>query len=580
MPFDALFLQAVTAELQAAVGSRIDKVQQPTRDTILLSLRKSGWNQKLLICINPGRPRIQFTGLSFENPAQPPMFCMLLRKHLVGARILSLEQAPMERLLTITIDSPDELENRSEKQLIAELTGRSSNLILVGSDRRIIDCVRRVDPEMSETRQLLPGLFYHAPDPQEKHNPFSMSAEMLAAEITRSDSVHLDKLLLEQLLGLSPLLCRELSFRATGETDTDASTLSDPYVCALSMLDFLNKPCSPVMLVDKGVPKDYAGVAIAQYGSYYDVIPYESCSALLDSFYGKKERSERQRQRAQQLNKSTTAHRDRVRRKLALQQKELDGSLNREMLRQKADIIMANLHKIRKGDTLLIAENFYDPEMTEIKISLQPHLNAQQNAGKYYKDYAKAKNAERFLTEQITKGQQELEYLNSVLDELSRAETDAELNEIKAELVSQGYIRDTERKKQMKQPLPKPMEFVSSSGYSILVGRNNRQNDYLTLKLAGKNDIWLHTQKIHGSHVVIQCGNSIPDDDTITEAAMLAAWYSQASDGQNVPVDTTAIRNVKKPNGAQPGMVVYDRYNTLYVTPDENLPQKLRKAKQ
>lgn len=577
MPFDALFLQAITAELQESVGSRIDKVQQPSRDTILLSLRKPGWNHKLLICINPGRPRVQLTGLSFENPPQPPMFCMLLRKHLIGARILSVLQIPMERLLTITLDSPDELENRSEKQLIVELTGRSSNLILVGSDKRIIDCVRRVDPEMSETRQLLPGLFYHAPDPQGKFNPYTLRVDSLAALLTKRDSIHLDKLLQEQLLGLSPLLCRELSYRATGETDTDTSTLASPADCAACILNFLHKPFLPVMLIDKGIPKDFSCVELGQYGSYYETNVYESCSAMLDAFYGKKERSERQRQRTQQLNKSITAHRDRVKRKLIVQQKELSGSLNREQLRQNADIIMANLYRIQKGDTVLIAENFYDPEMAQVRILLQPHLNAQQNAGKYYKDYAKAKNAERYLTQQIEKGKQELEYLNSVLDELSRAETEAELNEIKAELISQGYMRDTERKKHIKQPQPKPMEFVSSSGFPILVGRNNRQNDFLTLRLAGKNDIWLHTQKIHGSHVVILCGNTTPDDETMTEAAMLAAWYSQASDGQNVPVDTTLIRNIKKPNGAQPGMVIYDRYNTLYVTPEEALPEKLRK---
>ncbi|MBQ1281272.1 MAG: NFACT family protein [Oscillospiraceae bacterium] len=577
MPFDALFLSAVTAELRAAEGARIDRVQQPARDTVLLSVRSRECSRKLLITVNPNHPRVQFTDLSFENPAQPPMFCMLLRKHLVGARIESFTQKPMERLLDITLDCLDELGTPSKKHLMLELMGRTSNLILTGPDGRIIDCLRRVDLEMSEERQVLPGLFYREPPERGKRNPFDLAEEDFFAMLSRVDTpTRLDKFLLDALNGLSPLLCRELAFRITGETDGDILAIEDRRAAAQQLQSFFASFASvPTMLSDESAPREFSCTDIRQYGDYLSKGNPASCSALLDAFYGKRERSERQRQRAQQLTKTVTNHRDRTARKLELQKKERAESQDRERLRRCGDLVTANLYAIKKGQTVLITQDYYDPDLNEIKIPLSPQLSPQQNAAKYYKDYAKAKNAEKILTEQIEKGTNNLAYLNSVLEELSRAETDRDLTEIRAELVEQGYVRETDRKKRMKQQPSKPMEFVSSSGWPILVGRNNRQNDLLTMKTAHKNDIWLHAQKIHGSHVIIVCGGTQPDDETMTEAAQLAAWYSQAREGVNVPVDTTQVRNVKKPPGSLPGMVIYDHYTTLFVTPDEHLPEKL-----
>ena len=580
MPFDALFLSAVTEELAPAVGARIDRVQQPTRDTVLLALRSREGSWKLLITVNPNHPRVQFTALSFENPAQPPMFCMLLRKHLTGARVVSFVQKPMERLLDITLDCLDELGVPARKHLMLELMGRTSNLILTGPDGRIIDCLRRVDFEMSEARQVLPGLYYHEPPAQEKRNPFDLTeADFLALLEAVDTPTRLDKLLQSALNGLSPLLCRELSWRVSGETDADVLALPDLPAAAHTLYQWFQscRPFRPTLLSKDGVPSEFSCVEIGQYGDFLEAEAAPGCSALLDAFYGKKERAERQRQRAQQLTKQVTNHRDRVARKLELQRKERTDSQDRERLRRCGDLVTANFYRIQKGQTVLVTEDFYDPELKETKVALSPQLSPQQNAAKYYKDYARAKHAEQVLTEQIARGERELQYLNSVLEELARAETDRDVSEIRAELGEQGYVRNQDRKKQMKQQPTRPMEFTSSTGFPILVGRNNRQNDQLTLKLAARSDVWLHVQKIHGSHVIIVCGGRQPDEQTMTEAAQLAAWYSQARQGQNVPVDTTLVRNVKKPAGSLPGMVIYDHYTTLYVTPDESLTENLHK---
>ena len=576
MPFDALFLSAVTEELSVAAGARIDKIQQPSRDTLLLTLRSREGSWKLLATVNPSHPRVQFTELSFENPAQPPMFCMLLRKHLTGARVESFYQKPMERMLDITLSCFDELGVQSQKHLILELMGRASNLILTGPDGRIIDCLRRVDFEMSETRQVLPGLYYREPPAQDKRDPFSLTEEDFLALLAGAEpSERLDKLLLGALNGLSPLLCRELCFRVSGETDTPAGALEDPRAAAEALAAFFRQPVQPTLLSRDGVPAEFSCVDIGQYGAFLKKETLPSCCGLLDAFYGKKERSERQRQRAQQLTRQVTNHRDRTARKLELQRQELSQAKDREHLRRCGDLVTANLSRIQKGQAVLRTEDYYDPDLREVEIPLSPQLSPQQNAARYYKNYARAKHAEQVLTEQIARGEEALAYLGSVLEELSRAETEQDMTEIRAELAEQGYVRGQDRKKQMKRPPSRPMEFYSSTGFLILVGRNNRQNDQLTLKSAAKTDRWFHVQKIHGSHVIVACEGREPDGQTMEEAARLAAYYSQARQGQNVPVDTTLVRNVKKPAGAMPGMVIYDRYTTLYVTPDESLPERL-----
>lgn len=572
MPFDAVFLHAVTEELRPLLtGSRIDKIQMPARDLVLLQFRGSGGSGKLLLSASSSSPRLHVTRENFENPAQPPMFCMLLRKHLSGAKIASVEQPPMERLVDLTLDCTDEMGEPSQKHLILELMGRNSNLILTACDGHIIDCLRRVDFEMSEKRQVLPGLYYHLPPATGKLDPTTMTEEGLREALSAAHGLF-DKWLLDTFGGLSPLVCRELSFDLFGDVEVDLDGLSlDTRQAAaeklFSLFGMLYHSAQPVMLLNGERPADFSFRPIGQYGSARETKVYDSFSALLDGFYAARDHADRMRQKTQSLTKTISNLQSRTARKLENQRKELTATYDRERLRQLGDIVTANIHAIQRGQPRLTAVDFYDPDMKEIDIPLSVQLSPQQNAAKFYKDYTKAKNAEKILTEQIAKGETELQYLGSILDELKRAETEKDVAEIRTELVQGGYVRDTDRKKQMKVKPTAPVEFTSSEGYTILVGRNNRQNDELTLKQSAKSDLWLHVQKLHGSHVIIRCEGRTPGDDTVTEAAGLAAWYSEARQSQNVPVDVTPVKQIKKPVGGKPGMVIYHEYRTVYVNP-------------
>lgn len=583
MPFDAVFLGAVTRELSASlIGCRVDKVQQPTRDTLILSMRSSGFSARLLLSASGSHPRLHLTEVAMENPAQPPMFCMLLRKHLTGGRLASITQPPAERLVTLCFDCTDEMGEQVQKCLVLELMGRNSNLILLGADGRIIDCMRRVDFEMSEQRQVLAGLYYRLPPAQGKRDPMQISQSELCEMLLRADAPQMfDKWLLDGFGGISPLLCREISYRLLGSTEADISELSEARRAQLAeelVREFarLSRADEPMLLLRDGQPKDFSCVPIAQYEAYWQCERQASFSALLDRFYAERDRDERIRQRTQALRKTLNNLLHRATRKLEAQRMELAATHDRERLRQMGDIVTANLYAIRRGQNLLVAEDFYDPEMKTVEIPLNVALSPQQNAAKFYKDYQKAKNAEKILTEQIANGEKEIDYLASVLDALSRAEGERDIQEIRAELESGRYLRESGGKKRMKTAPQKPMAFRSSSGFPILVGRNNRQNDLLTTKEARKSDLWLHVQKIHGSHVILQTGGAEPDDQSVTEAAQLAIWYSQARAGENVAVDVTAVKNVKKPAGSKPGMVVYYTYRTVYVSPDASLPERLK----
>ncbi len=585
MPFDALFLSAVRRELQTQLLScRVDKVQQPQRDTLILSLRGAQGGGRLLLTASPNHPRIHLTTAPAENPAQPPMFCMLLRKHLTGGRLVSLSQPNCERLITLTFDCIDEMGSPTRKQLILELMGRNSNLILTGEDGRVIDCLRRVDFEMSAQRQVLPGLYYHLPPAQEKHDPFALDAQTLGALLRAQTSPRLlDAWLLDTLGGLSPLLCREVAFRAAGELDLDVSALGAAQAEALGAkladeLAALQSGWQPTLLYRDERPWDFTCLPIRQYGDFVRSEVQSSFSALLDGFYAARDRADALRQSTQTLRRTLTNLHARTARKLEIQRKELAATHEREQLRRLGDILTANLHTMQRGQSVLRAVDFYDPEMQTITIPLDPALSPQQNAAKYYKNYQKAKTAERVLTEQLARGEQELTYLSSVLDALTRAESARDVQDIRDELTVGGYLRQTDRKKRMKLPPRRPLRFTSSDGFAIWVGRSNRQNDELTTKLAAKSDIWLHVQKLPGSHVIIATDGKTPPDRTVTEAMQLAAYYSQAREGQNVPVDYTPVKFVKKPAGAKPGMVIYTTYQTAVVTPDAALCEKLKEA--
>ena len=573
MPLDALCLTAVAAEIRAAVqGGKIDKIYQPTRDEVVLYIRGPAGNVRLLLSANPGHPRAHLTERNRENPEQPPMFCMLLRKHLQGARILELNQPPLERILDFNLETLDELGDRVERRLVLEAMGRSANLLLLDGEGRIVDCTRRVDGDIARgQRQLLPGLFYRQPPTVDKLNPFTLEPEELRLVLDNPLGKAWDKLLLDSFTGLSPLVARELAFRAGDDSEKLAAEL-EKLGKSVEENHF-----TPYLLVREGKPVDFTFLPVLQYGPETESIPRESFSALLDDFFSDRESAERVRQRGQDLVKSVTSARDRTARKLGNQARELEATKNRERLRELGDILTSNLHLMEKGMSTFRTMDFYDPEGGEVDIPLDPLLTPQQNAAKYYKEYNKAKTAEEMLTIQIEKGEKELEYLNSVLENIALAEGEKDLQEIRQELTETGYLRRPKTAaKRAKKVSGKPMEFRSSSGLRISVGKNNSQNDLLTTKLAYKSDIWLHTQKIHGSHVILWLEGGEADAQSLTEAAQLAAYFSQARDGSKVPVDYTPVKYVKKPAGARPGMVVYTTYQTAVVEPDAELAKKLR----
>lgn len=568
MAFDAYFLTAVLDEIRTkATGARVEKIHQPSRDTVILLLRCEEGREKLLFAANPTAPRLHLTTASPENPPEPPMFCMLLRKHLSGARLAAVTQPPMERAAAFTFDCTDEMGFPVRKQLVAELMGRTCNLYLLGPDGRIIDCLRRVGLDDSAKRQALPGLYYQEPEPVAKMDPIRLFEEDYVNLLAAPGADLLSDRLMDTLGGLSPLICREAALFATGSTDARMDSLEPRSTAEKLFLFFrehLHHPTPWLYTQADGTPKAYAFCPIREYG---ESTPMDSFSALLDGFYTVRDRRDAMRQKGQAVRKSVTNLLSRLRRKIAVQEQELTATYDRERLRQLGDIVTANLHAITKGQTILEAEDFYDENMPIIQIPLSPILSPQQNAAKFYKDYTRMKNAQKELTHQLELGQTELEYLQSVLDELDRAGSEVELDEIRQELISGSYLRAETGKKRMKVQRSSPMRFVSTDGFPIYVGRNNRQNDELTFKLARKDDIWLHAQKVHGSHVIISCGGANPPDDTITQAAQLAAYYAQSGQGQNVAVDVTPVRQVKKPNGAKPGMVVYYTYRTVYVNP-------------
>ena len=574
MPLDAVCLQAVVAELAPQItGSRIEKIQQPARDQVVLLLRG---NRRLLLSAGGGQPRLHLTELLRDNPAQPPMFCMLLRKYLSGGIIESIQQAPLERVVTLTVSAADELGERSQFSLILEAVARRANLILADKDGHIIDCLRRIDFEMNPDRQVLPGLFYHLPTPPDKVSPFTVTEEEFAAlAAAAGEGAPADQWLVRTVNGLSPLVARELTFRACGSTDAPVTGHTAALWSAFAAWrDTVNeKHFTPAMLKRSGVPMDFTYLHVGQYGGAAEEETYTSFSRLLDDFYEKREQAERVKQKGQDLVKTASNGAARLRRKIAAQEQELAESKNRDKWRVYGELITANLYRMERGMSRLTAQNYYDPDCADMDIPLDVRLSPQENAAKYFKKYTKAKTAEKYITAQLEKARVELTYLESVLQELTLAESEQDFNDIRAELTDGGYLRAKGRK-QPQRP-SKPREFRSTAGLRILVGRNNRQNDRLTAKDAEKWDIWLHTQRIHGSHVILCTGGAQPDEQSIAEAASLAAYFSQAQNSTKVPVDFTQVKYVKKPAGSPPGFVNYTNYKTILADPSEELVKRL-----
>lgn len=573
MPLDAIYLSALTAELKEKLeGGRIDKVQQPERDMLLLSLRAKGENLRLLLAAGTGNARVHLTESSFENPAEPPMFCMLLRKHLVGARITAVCQPDYERLLMIELECHDEMGFACQKKLVAEMIGRSANVILVDGEGRIVDCMRRMDFGGDAQRRMLPGMIYRLPPRQEKPPLLETNSAQRQAMIAGADRQQSpDKWLLNSFAGLSPLVCRELAHRCGGSYDT-LPELLDAFVDSVQAGDL--RPC---ILYEDGKPRDFSFMPISQYGPAVSCREEESFSKLLDSFYSQRDRAEQQRRRSHQLFKTVRTIRDRIQRKLASQTEELRRTEDRDEVRKTAELVTANIYRIKKGDRTLECVDYYDPECPTIRIALDPLKTPQQNAAALFKEYNKLKAARSHLTGLIEEGERQLDYLNSVLELLSLSETEKDISDIRRELIATGYLRKQGGTKADRSKAQAPWRFVTDDGFEVLAGRSNVQNDELTTRTGRRTDYWFHTQRLHGSHVILRCNGMEPTELAIAQAATIAAYYSQGREGGKVPVDYTMLRFVRKPSGALPGKVIYTDYKTIMTEADEALVRHLKK---
>ena len=557
MAFDGIMMTMVKKELKAALtGARVSQIYQPARDELVFAFRTLEGTRKLLIRLSDA-PRLHLSSCSIENPPVPPMMCMLLRKRLGGARLSDVLQPKNERVLCLCFEALSEIGDREDLRLYVEVMGRYSNAILVDGEGKVIDSIRRIDFSESEERVLLPKMPYELPAMQDKLCIGESSAEEVCARIGALGGG--DKAVLTTVQGISPIVARELVYRAQyADMAAEIAALKDTV---------LNGAGEPTLVYKAdGSPMDFCFMDVRQYGGSLQTRRFDTYGELLDAFYGDRDRIARMKAKSADLNRLLANAVDRLSRKINLQKADLKKCADREELRVKGDLLQANLYRIPRGSASVTVENFYAEDSAPLTIALNPAITPAMNAQRFYKEYNKAKTRETMLTEQIAKADEELRYIESVQDLLSRCAGEAELAAIREELREQGYLRAPKGSKRREKPLP-PLEFKSSDGYRILVGRNNVQNDTLTLRFAAKSDLWLHTKNIPGSHVIILSEGRTVSDTAIREAAQIAAAHSKAKESAQVPVDYTAVKNVSKPSGAKPGKVIYVSYKTVYVTP-------------
>lgn len=583
MAFDSTVMAAVTAELaEALTGGRINKIYQPRPDRIVLLIYAHGSNHRLLISANPRVARLHLTRLEEKNPAAPPTFCMLLRKYVEGGRIMQIAQVGRERICRIRIGITDELGNPAEYVLVAEVMGKHSNIILLNPQNRIVDAIRRVTEEVNRYRELLPGLQYIAPPATGKADPSVLTLADLTPPADEAETPAW-RFVLDRVDGLGPLLAKEAAARAGCAPDAPISQV--PAKALLEAIHHLAEPTEfePCLLYDpQGRLKEFHVLPLKHWEGRREA-GFASVSAGLEAFYGLREEADRFGALRGALAKLLKDEGGRVRRKLAAQRESLEKAENAEMYRLYGELITANLWQLTKGQTEAVVTNYYDPEGSQIAFPLDPALTPQENAQAYYRRYQKARSGLNAILDQIAKSEAELAYLEQVEVALDEAASLPDLEEIRRELAAEGYLsqhaghpnrRSPKAAEAKEQKAAPPLTVHSSDGLEIWIGRNNRQNDYLTLRLAAPTDLWFHTKNIPGSHVILRVppGREVPDR-AILEAAALAAYHSKARGSSNVPVDYTLRKYVRKPNGARPGMVIYEQQKTLYVTPDpEQIP--------
>lgn len=581
MAMDGVSIAALVNELNTELsGSRVDKIQQTEADELLISFYGgAGGGKKLRATSNPQVARLCLTEDKKKSPEVAPLFCMLLRKHLGGAKFREAVQPDFERIIRVVFEGTNEFGDPCEKYLIAELMGRHSNIILVDESGKIIDAIKHIDFSVSSVRQVLPGLIYEYPPSQDKANILTVSLNEIVEILKQAEgAMKADKALLSAFSGISPLVCREIVYRAFKTTEIymdelDYSKVLDLAACCFEVFKSVrDREFSPCYLVrnDTGKPFEFAAFDIKQYEDAAEVVLQESISETVENFYREKDKSERLAHKGARLVKIVSNNIDRCVKKLINQKADLADTENMDKYLRYAELITANLYALKDNDTQAVVVDYYDPQMPEITIKLDGRFSPAVNAQKYFKKYNKAKTARDELQKQIKIASDELDYLESVEEELKKAETEADLSEIADELFEQGYIKRPKDAKKKKKEVSKPMEFESPDGFRVLVGKNNKQNDLLTLKMAKNSDTWFHTKDIHGSHVVLcyEYGREF-SDEAILFAARLAAKYSKAAESSQVPVDYTLVKYVKKPSGAAPGMVIYTDNKTVYVTPEK-----------
>lgn len=586
MAFDAGMLACAAGEIRkTAAGGRIEKIFQPERDEIIIQLRSTLGGRRILINAGSNNPRFCYSALPKENPPSPPMFCMLLRKHLGGGRLAAVEQLGFERVVRLAFECRDELGFDCVKYLIAEVMGRYSNLIFADRDMKVIAVLRPVDFTTSSRRQVLPGMRYELPPPQDKSDPTTAGgSDFAAAMASAPPDMRADRFIAERYLGISAAVAREVVFRATRHTDTplglcEAGALWREFDAVMGAVR--EEDYRPTLVFIDGKPVEYSYIDLTQYGEASVRRHYESAGELLDACYGERDRDARIKQRAGDLLRIISGGASRINRKLENQRSELAECERREEYRRVGDLITANIYAIPRGAEGVLLTDYSDARedggFGERLVSLDSRLTPAQNAQKYYKKYAKAKHAKLELTRQIELGEAELEYLGSVSDALARAETSDDLNEIRDELYRSGYASRMKGYSPPKKLIPAFMKFVTDGGFTLLCGRNNIQNEHITHRLADKNDYWFHVKGRPGSHVVLLASGNEPGELDFTQAARVAALYSSAREGQNVAIDYTRVKNLKKTPGGKPGLVIYHTNWTAYVTPDPDEASRLRR---
>jgi len=587
MPFDACLLYCVANEINnIASGGRVEKIYQPERDEIIIQMRTRDGGKRLLINAGSNNPRISFTSVQKENPMQAPMFCMLLRKHLSGALISSVKQMDFERVVLLTFETRDELGFECKKHLVAEIMGKYSNLIFTDDKMKVISALKTIDFTTSSLRQVLPGIRYELPPAQNKKNPLNTSFEEFSKfydDFPQEKAA--EKFITSSYLGISTALAREIVKRTTGNFDSTLSScdVNDLFSTLKKVFGYITTyEYEPTIVYHSGAPIDYSFIKLSYFGNDAEYKTHDSLSLMLDEFYSERDKDQRIRARAADILKMLTNAESRLTHKVEAQQKELADCEKGDYYKRIGDLITSNIYLLKRGDQSveLIDYDSWDEEKSDFKriiVDLDERLTPSANAQRYFKLYNKSKKAKVELTKQIEIAKKELEYIYSVFDSLTKAETSADLTEIRDELYKSGYASKMKGyAASKKEHKPIPTEFISTNGYRILCGKNNYQNEYITHNVAAKNDYWFHAKNTPGSHVILITNGEEPPAEDFTDACEIAAYHSKARGGQQIEVDYLLCKGVKKVPGAKPGFVVYNNNWSAYVTPNEEKIQSMR----